>query len=214
MYGAIAGSASGLVSGYAGAVASRKTAAAEQRANEAAKKAALEEEQKAYEFESGKLKPWEEFGDKSRLSFQDLLGYNGPDAQAAALKSLQGSTGYKARMQATDRGSNARGGYFSGRAGLALQDAASEEYDQEYNRRAGLAGRAYDISKESMDRGGGYYRNRRDILSESLLRGGKIQGDKWRGYNKAQSQGNQTAAAGWGADSGEGYGGKKKKDSY
>ena len=209
MYGAIAGSLSGLTSGIAGAQASRKAARDEQAANEAAKKAALEEEQKAYDFESGKMKPWEEFGDKSRLSFQDLLGYNGPNAQASALKSLQESTGYKARIQATERGAAARGGLYSGRAGLALQDAASEEYDNEYQRRYGLTKDAYGISSDSANRGAGYYRNRRDILSESLLRGGRIQAGKWRGYNEAQTRGNQMANSGF-SGGGEDWGGSGK----
>jgi len=213
-YGSMwAGIGSGVGIGVSTAISERKAAAAGQAANEAAKKAALEEEQKAYDLESGKMKPWEEFGDKSRLSFQDLFGYNGPDAQAAALKSLQESTGYKARIQATERGAAARGGLYSGRAGLALQEAASSEYDKEYGRRYGLAKDAYGISTDAANRGAGYYRNRRDILNQSLLRGGEIQMGKWKGYGAGARAGFQQSASGFGGDfSGSGKTTDKKED--
>lgn len=209
MYGAIAGSIGSGVKAYGGVVAERKAAAAAQKENALAEAAALEEEQNAYNLESGKIAPWETFADKSRMSLEDLLGYNGPEKQAAALEAMKSSPSFQLGVNAIDRSAATRGGLNSGRTYMALQDYGMNRYDDEIGRRTKLAQAGYGITSDSIGYGGNYYRRRGKIRSDTRLRAGEIQSGKWKGYGRVQADANDSAMSSWGGDSGSGYGGGK-----
>lgn len=210
MYGAIAGSAGSIVKGYAGVVAERKAAAAAQKENAAAEAAALEEEQNAYNLESGKIAPWETFADKSRMSLEDILGYNGSEKQAAALEAMKNSPSFQLGINAIDRSASTRGGLNSGRTYMALQDYGMKEYDNEIGRRTKLAQAGYGVTSDAIGLGGNHYRTRGKIRSDTRLRAGEIQSNKWKGYGRVQADANNSAMSSWGNDSGKGYGGGGK----
>lgn len=214
-WGAIASYASGAGDAIWGSVAAKKGARRQEQSYEQAMKAGLEEEDEAYKLEQEKLAPWEEFGTKARMSFQDLLGYNGPDAQVAAMEALRSSPAYQFRqkeaMNQVQGSAAGKGALKSGRTLMALQnrgqELASTEYDKEYARRAGLAQGAYGISTDVANRGATHYRNRGDIRSGFYKDQGDIKARKFQNIREVQKNAANLATSGsqgWGGGGGGG----------
>lgn len=231
MYGAIAGSISGGLKGWSGAVAEKKAAAALQEGRAGAEATALEEEQAAYDAEMGRLDPYKTLGADSMTSLRDLLGYNGPDKQAAAVEALRNSPAFQFRLKTDadiiDRSAAGKGNLKSGRTLMALQDRgqqlASTEYGAEFNRRKAMADMGYGVSTDFAGLEGNHYRTRGDIRSRSKWLGGVIQAGKWKGYGAVSKDAFDSSAKSWGADDGGSGGGGdygswfgsgKKKTSY
>lgn len=146
-----AGLIGGAVQGIAGGLAAGRSSKAQQReANNAAMWDWLGSEN-AYKERMAEMKPWESMETGARTSMEDILGYNGEEAKQRALDSIMNSPAVQMRLRtgtsAIDRSAAAQGGLFSGNTGKALakygQDLGSEEFGNEYNRRAGMMDWAY-----------------------------------------------------------------------
>ncbi len=100
------------------------------------------------------LQPYADTGAQSLSVQADLMGLNGPEAQAAAQQRFQTDPGYQFRLSqgvgALDQSATARGGLYSGAAMKALtkygQDMGSQEYDNYYGRLSDLSGRGQDAA--------------------------------------------------------------------
>lgn len=178
------------------AVGEMKAASAAQNQNNAGALYALYQEKQAYKAEKEKLKPWEEFGSQNLTSFKDLLGYNGADKQAAAMDALKNSPAYQFRLNqgvgALDRSAIKGGNLYSGRQMMALnnygQDLASEEYNNEYNRRSGLATDAYNTDMTAANMAGNFYRNQGNIIRGNTAKNADIQYREYSNIGKAGQQ--------------------------
>lgn len=93
------------------------------------------------------LNPYAAAGTQALSQQADLMGLNGPEAQAAAKAKFTTDPGYEFRLSqgvnALDRSATAAGGLYSGAAGKALSDygqqTGSAEYGSYYDRLSGLA---------------------------------------------------------------------------
>lgn len=93
------------------------------------------------------LQPWMQSGAQANKEMADLQGLNGPEAQAAAQARFQMDPGFRFRIQqgqqAIERSAAGRGGLFSGKTGVELQqygqNFASNEFQNAFARLMGLA---------------------------------------------------------------------------
>lgn len=125
-----------------------RSAARQQRnaANQAAAERKAGQEKALAEYQ-----PWRGYEDKARTAMGDILGYNGEDASTSAYTALMNSPAFQMRLKTgtagIDRSAAAGGGLFSGNTGKALvqygQDLGSQEFQNEYARRAGMFDWAY-----------------------------------------------------------------------
>jgi hypothetical protein len=159
--------------------ANRRATNDQQGANESA----IAADQAARERALGEFTPWNKMEDQARTSMADILGYNGQDAAASAYDALMKSPAFQMRLktgqEGIDRSAASAGGLFSGNTGKALvqygQDLGSQEFQSEYNRRAGMMDWAYgntgNRAKSILGAG--------DALASGYLRQGQIaaQGD-------------------------------------
>jgi hypothetical protein len=103
---------------------------------------------------TGALNPYAETGGRALSSQADLMGLNGPEAQARARAGFQTDPGYNFRLsqgaEAIDASRNAAGGRYSGATLKALsdygQETGSQEYGNYYNRLSDLAGRGQEAA--------------------------------------------------------------------
>lgn len=103
---------------------------------------------------TGALQPYADTGGQALSQVADLMGLNGPEAQAAARDGFQTDPGYQFRLsegvKALDQSATARGGLYSGAAMKALnrygQGVASEEYGNYFNRLSDLAGKGQNAA--------------------------------------------------------------------
>jgi hypothetical protein len=134
-WGAIAGAAIGVVGNYLGNKGNERGA----DAAAGAQYAAIEEQRRQYDQTRQDMAPWLAAGREGLGGLQQLLA--NPD-------SIQNSTAYQWRLgqgtQALDRSAAARGGLFNGGHSADLirfgQGEASQEFGNQWNRLAGLAG--------------------------------------------------------------------------
>ena len=134
-WGASAGAAIGVVGNYLGNKGNERGA----DAAAGAQYAAIEEQRRQYDQTRQDMAPWLAAGREGLGGLQQLL---------ADPNSIQNSTAYQWRLgqgtQNLDRSAAARGGLFSGGHSADLmsfgQGLASQEYGDQWNRLAGLAG--------------------------------------------------------------------------
>jgi hypothetical protein len=100
------------------------------------------------------LSPYAETGRQSLSQQADLLGLNGPEAQAAAREKFETDPGYQFRLsqgaEALDSSRNAAGSRYSGATLKALNDYGQEmgtaEYGKYYDRLSDMTGRGQDAA--------------------------------------------------------------------
>lgn len=140
----------GTIVGIAGAatvgssVVGARAAGKSGRAQERAAEAGIAEQRRQFDVIQENLRPYREAGVRGLAGVESLLALGGGDRESA----LALSPAYRFRLQegqrALERSAAARGQLFSGATGRALtrfgQDLASTEYQNEFNRRAALAG--------------------------------------------------------------------------
>lgn len=134
-WGAIAGAAVGVIGG----VLSNRSAQRGADAATQAQMAGIEEQRRQYDQTRQDMEPWRAAGQQGLSGLQRLLA--SPD-------SIQDSAAYQWRfnqgLQGLDRSAAARGGLFSGGHSADLlgygQGMASQEYNDQWNRLAGLSG--------------------------------------------------------------------------
>lgn len=135
MWGTIASVAGSLIGGAIGNRGARRAADAQAQAQQAA----IDEQRRQYDQTRQDMEPWRLAGQDGLNRLQGLL--NDPN-------SIQDSNAYQWRLgqglQALDRSAAARGGMFNGGHSADLmqfgQGLASQEYGDQWNRLAGLAG--------------------------------------------------------------------------
>lgn len=85
------------------------------------------------------LMPFMESGSRATTLRDDMLGINGPEAQAAAYASFQHDPGFEAELQgginALDRSATARGGLYSGAAIKGAHDYGRTKIGESFQRR-------------------------------------------------------------------------------
>lgn len=158
----------------------RKAAQKSYNAQNAANAAQLAEVQRQYEQNREDLKPWTEAGTKTTATLMDLLGYNGTDAQNAAMEAFKNDPSYQWAVdqgnQAVNRSAAAKGGLFSGNTGIALQNygqnMANQQYGNYYNRLFNMSnmgrGTATGVAQMGTDKSNtvaGLYGNQGSIAS-------------------------------------------------
>lgn len=131
---------------------------------------------KAKEAALGEMEAYRPMEEKSRIALGDLLGYNGPDAAAAATEALMASPAVQLRLKEgagmIDRSAAGKGLLKSGRTLMELQDRgqdiASGEYGAEFGRR-----------KNMFDWGYGNTTTRANIKAGNLDKIGSIVGKQY-----------------------------------
>ena len=88
-----------VVGGIASADAQRKAGNRAADAQQAAAQSGMVETQRQFDATQALLKPWATAGTGALTGQQDLAGLNGVDAQAAAVKALQGSPQFTSMLQ-------------------------------------------------------------------------------------------------------------------
>lgn len=135
----------GVVSSKASKKASKTQAAASDRATAAQQDAQRESnalQLKIFNKQTANQEPWRLAGVEALKDMTPLSDPNSTFAQRFAMKDFTADPGYQFRIdqgtKAIERSSAARGGLFSGRTGIALQqrgqNEASAEYGNAYNR--------------------------------------------------------------------------------
>lgn len=178
------GGLSDIASAYGNERAGKKQRQAE--ANAAALELLMNK--KAADVALKELEPWRDMENQSRSSMMDILGYNGEEAKQRALESLMNSPAVQMRLRtgtsALDRSAAGKGGLFSGNQAKALakygQDLGSQEFWNEYNRRAGMMDWAYGNAGNRATIERGRYTGAGQIMGSSTRRLGELDAQAWR----------------------------------
>lgn len=199
-------------------------------AQNAANAASMAEQRRQYDQNRADLKPYMDIGYKSLGSIQDMLGYNGQEAQQKAMAQFRSDPGYQFSLdqgrKSIEGGAAARGGLYSGRTLMALNDygqgMADQQYGNYYNRLwnnanmgRGTATGVADMGTNFANSMSGLYGQRGQITSNRAMGDARAMGtmastigaNQQEGFNN----GINTATSLYSAYMGGGGGGAKPK---
>lgn len=141
---AAVGGAVAIYSANAQAEAAKDAANAQKKAA----KMGIREQQRQFDITQQNFAPYLQAGTQGLTGQQDILGLNGPEAQAAAIQAIQGSPQFSSMLQQGEgallQNASATGGLRGGNTQGALMNfrpmLLNQLLSEQYNRLGGLAG--------------------------------------------------------------------------
>ncbi|MES2904007.1 MAG: hypothetical protein V4696_07465 [Pseudomonadota bacterium] len=183
-----------FVGGLIGAGKSKKASRLAERDGIAYLDKALGEQTRQYDQTRTDYAPYREAGTQGLAGLEDLIGTNGPEAQAAALQMLQNSpelaqtvlNGENAIRQNASASGGLRGGNFQDGISRFRGDAFSQMIQQQLSRLGGLAGMGIGATDSVSAFGANkanqvsnIYGQQGDIRQQGLLTRGGINAQMW-----------------------------------
>lgn len=180
--------AGAVISGVVATKNAKKAAKAQRDASGSA----ISEERRQFNITQGNLQPFQEAGTAAVASQQDLLGLNGPEAQAAAFAAMQDSPGQQFLRDRAQknllRNSSAIGGLGGGnvRSALVQQGVgfAQQDLQNQFGRLGQLAGQGQSAATSIGQFGAQASGN----IGNALLSGGNARASGILNQNAAQQQ--------------------------
>lgn len=186
-----------------GAGASIKSGKKAAKAQTQAVDASVAEQRRQYDLTREDFAPWREAGQGALSSISSMLGLAANDN---SISTFEGSPGYEFRLsegvKAIERSAAARGMLNSGATGKALirygQNLASEEYMNEFNRRAAVAG----LGQAATANTAGYGQAAANNISNAYLQAGDARASSYLTTGSAINNSLQNAITLYGLNKG------------